>query len=134
MDAITITGWPVVEVDFLSPASDAQVQAWLQSMNDLLSRQERFIVVVNARPNSQFSPEGRKAFGLWFKQEREAMAEYCAGVVRVVESAEQGERIVSPAMQQAMPFPMVAMLSADEARQWAGLRLEKALEGKSCHG
>ena len=50
------------------------------------------------------------------------MAEYCAGVVRVVESAEQGERdlVLSPEMQQAMPFPMVAMLSPlMSARQWA---------------
>ena len=94
--------------------------------------QQRFTVIVHAYPNSQFSPEGRKAFGLWFKEQREALAGYCAGVVRLVGSEEEGERVAGSAMQQGMPFPMVAVLTKDEALQWVEQKL--AAEGAATDG
>ncbi|MGI9277188.1 MAG: hypothetical protein ACR2PT_20370 [Endozoicomonas sp.] len=119
MPSIQMIGWPVVTVSFRRPATDQDVQQWLAELTVLLEKQQPFSMVVEARPDSRFSPEARKTFGLWFKDYRALLGDYCCGVARIVESAEEGERVVSDNMKKAMPFPMMAMTESDQARDWA---------------
>ncbi|WP_461534775.1 hypothetical protein [Spongorhabdus nitratireducens] len=122
--AIRMSGWPLVQLEFVSPASEADLQQWLAEMDQMLNEGKRFGLLVSARPNSQLSPEGRKNFSLWFKQNRALLAEGCAGVVRMTANEEEGNRIVSDRMKQAMPFPMIAETCDHRARKWLQFRLQ----------
>ncbi|WP_281646448.1 hypothetical protein [Parendozoicomonas sp. Alg238-R29] len=121
--SIRMEGWPHVELEFVKQASDAEAQQWLDNMNALLEKKQSFVMLIHARPNSHFSPEARKAMGLWFKEQRESLGIYCAGVARLVDSVEHGERVVSERMKAAMPFPMMATIDRDKANQWMSERL-----------
>ncbi|MCW7555150.1 hypothetical protein NX722_21485 [Endozoicomonas gorgoniicola] len=119
MSSIQMTGWPMVSVRFKRHASDQDVQQWLNELSAYLDKRQPFSMVIEANPESRFSPEARRDFGLWFKENRVLLGSYCCGVARVVSSAREGDRVVSENMKKAMPFPMVAMTSSDEARKWA---------------
>ena len=119
MSAIDMIGWPVVAVSFNHPATDEEAEAWLQKLTKLLEKEKPFSMVIQAKPNSEFSAEARKQLGLWFKDNRQQLGRYCRGVARHVRSSEEGERVVSPNMQKAMPFPMQAFLNWDDAKDWA---------------
>ena len=123
MLSVQMTGWPVVTVCFRGAASDQDVERWLHDLSDLLHRRQWFSIVVQANPSSQFSPAARKSFGIWFKQHKPALQQFCRGVARVVSSKEQGGRVVSDNMKKAMPFPMVAVYSDAEGLKWADERL-----------
>ncbi|UYM17867.1 hypothetical protein [Endozoicomonas euniceicola] len=119
MPSIQMTGWPMVSVRFKRHASDQDVQQWLSELSAYLDKRQPFSMVIEAKPESRFSPEARKNFGLWFKENRVLLGRYCCGVARIVGSATEGERMVSENMKKAMPFPMVAMADCNEARKWA---------------
>ena len=125
MSAIDMMGWPVVIVSFNYPATDQDAEIWLHNLSVLLTKKQAFTMVIQAKPSSEFSPEARKQLGLWFKDNRQRLGDYCRGVARQVQSSEEGERVVSPNMQKAMPFPMKAFLEWEQARDWALERLEQ---------
>ncbi|MGI9280128.1 MAG: hypothetical protein ACR2PX_10945 [Endozoicomonas sp.] len=125
MTSIQMVGWPIVTVSFNRPASDDDANQWLLDLSELLAREQPFSLIIQAKPNSEFSPEARKNLGLWFKENRENLGECCLGIARVVISEEEGDRVVSDNMQKAMPFPMVACLDFDKARDWAIERLNQ---------
>ncbi|CAM3851226.1 hypothetical protein [Parendozoicomonas haliclonae] len=118
VNAIQMRGWPQVELEFVRQASDDEALQWLEDMNGLLARKQPFVMLIHARPNSQFSPEARKALGLWFKEQRANLGQYCLGVARLVDNVEQGQRVVGEKMQAAMPFPMMAVTSVHAANHW----------------
>ena len=123
MSAIQMLGWPVVSVSFNYPATDQDALVWMQELSALLEKKQRFTLIMQAKPNSELSPAARKQLGLWFKDSRQQLAAYCCGVVRLVHSKEEGDRVVSDKMQKAMPFPMKAVLDWSEARDWAVAQL-----------
>lgn len=124
MSAIKVNGWPLVTMEFLSVASDKEALAWLQSLTTLLDRKQPFVLVMSTAANSQFSPEARKAQGLWFKQERHRIGHYCAGLARVVLDMSDADRVAGEAMQNAMPMPLFATVDAIEAKEWAQKQLD----------
>ncbi len=119
MTSIQMMGWPVVTVSFNRPASVADANQWFTDLSELLTRQQPFSMIIQVSPQSQFSASSRRQFGLWFKGHRGRLGVYCRGVVRVVRTEAEGERVVSDKMKQAMPFPMAACLEFDQARKWA---------------
>ena len=119
MSAIQMMGWPIVSVSFNYPATDQDALVWMRELSALLAKQQRFSLIMQAKPNSKFSPAARRELGLWFKDNRQQLGIYCCGVVRLVHSTAEGERMVSDKMQKAMPFPMKATLDWKEARDWA---------------
>ncbi|WP_067518669.1 hypothetical protein [Endozoicomonas ascidiicola] len=124
MSAIDMMGWPVVVVCFNYPATDQDAEKWLNDLSDILAKEAPFSMVIQARPNSEFSPFARKMLGLWFKENRLKLQDHCRGIARHVQSLEEGERVVSDNMQKAMPFPMKAFMDWQLARDWALERLE----------
>ncbi|WP_153301523.1 hypothetical protein [Endozoicomonas arenosclerae] len=119
MTSIQMVGWPIVTVSFNRPASDEDAGQWLNNLSELLGREQSFSLIIQAKPNSEFSPEARRQLGLWFKENRDLLGEHCCGVARVVLSEEEGERVVSDNMKKAMPFPMISCLDFNKAREWA---------------
>ena len=121
--SIRMEGWPQVELEFVKPATEQEAQQWLADMDALLEKKQPFAMLIHARPNSHFSPESRKAMGLWFKEQRANLGQYCRGVARLVDSVEHGERVVSERMKSAMSFPMVATTDVEQATQWLAEKL-----------
>ena len=119
MQAIEMKGWPLVTISFNSPASDDQARQWFAGMSAALDKKQPFSIIMSAQPDSQFSPEARKEMGLWFKENRSNLGEHCCGIARVVDSVEHGNRVVSDNMKKAMPVPMKAFLSQEDAERWA---------------
>jgi hypothetical protein len=115
---ISVHGWPLVEVCFNGPASAAQVNQWLEVMNALFERQQSFGLLTMTSTHSDFSDAGRRAMGLWFKQNRELLAQYCVGVARVAAEDSAVERLAGPKMQAAMPCPIFASVDKAVARGW----------------
>ncbi|MRI33037.1 hypothetical protein EOPP23_08580 [Endozoicomonas sp. OPT23] len=124
---VEMKGWPLVTIKFNSPASDAEARQWFADMSAMLARKEPFVMVMEAQPDSQFSPEARKEMSIWFKGNRSLLGEYCLGTARIVESEEHGQRVVSDNMQKAMPFPMKAFLSRTDAIKWSEDKLRKEI-------
>jgi len=124
---IQMMGWPIVSLHFNRKATDLDADEWLHDLSVLLAKKKPFTMIVQARPDSQLSPASRKAMGLWFRQHRNGMERYCKGVVRLVVSDSEGERVVSHNMKKAMPFPMVALTDYDQARDWAIRHLHETL-------
>lgn len=123
MHPIQMTGWPIVTIQFVRAASDEDVSSWLSTLSDYLSREEAFCLILEANPESRFSPEGRKQLGKWFKSHKTPLHQFCKGVVRLVDSVDRGERLVSKNMKASMPFPMIATLSPEEAKSWTKIQL-----------
>ncbi|WP_422410426.1 MULTISPECIES: hypothetical protein [unclassified Endozoicomonas] len=119
MNSIQMVGWPIVTVSFNRPACDDDARQWLVDLSELLAREQPFSLIIQAKPNSEFSPEARRELGLWFKENRIKLGAFCRGIARVVLSEQEGDRVVSDNMKKAMPFPMVSCLDFDQARDWA---------------
>lgn len=126
MKSIQMVGWPIVTVSFNRPASDDDARQWLLDLSELLLKEQSFSLIIQAKPNSEFSPEARRQMGLWFKENRKKLGAFCCGIARIVLSEEEGDRVVSDNMKKAMPFPMVSCLDFSQARDWAIERYNQA--------
>lgn len=124
-DPIVVTGWPLVEIEFLGPANESQVTAWLTQMNDLLGKEKPFGLLTRTTEESEFAELGRKALGLWFKQKREDIARWCVGISRIALAEAAVERLAGPKMQAAMPCPIYASVDPVQARVWLEQRLQE---------
>ncbi len=120
---IVVHGWPLVEINFRGPATEQQVQVWLDQMNGFLARGQVFGLLTKTDEASDFTDTARKAMGLWFKSQREAIARWCVGVSRIAPKPSAVERLAGPKMQAAMPCPIFASADAAEARAWIEQRL-----------
>ena len=120
---ILIQGWPLVSICFQGPADVAQVQAWLSAMDALFEKQQKFGLLTRTTSDSDFSNDARKHMGLWFKRQREPMAKWCVGVARIADQQSALERLAGPKMQAAMPCPIFASTSVQEATRWLQDRL-----------
>ena len=125
-EPITITGWPLVEIHFNGPASDAQVPAWLDTMDQLLARQSPFGLLTATGPDSDFAEAGRRAMGIWFRQNRQPLQQFCVGVARVAPNQQAIQRLAGPKMQAAMPCPIFASVERAEALAWLQAKLPGA--------
>lgn len=123
---IVISGWPLVEIQFNGPATQAQVQGWLDEMDSMFERRQPFGLLTQTSDQSDFSDQGRKAMGLWFKQQRELLAKWCVGVSRVAPSKNDVERLAGPKMQAAMPCPIYASEDRSVALAWLQQQLQQA--------
>lgn len=102
-----IDGWPVVTVNFVAIPSDDDIRRWLNAMDQWLAREEPFSVVLLTK-NKGMSPEARREQGIWYKQNKARLAQFCVGVARVVQADQDPEKLAGPAMQKAMPFQLAA--------------------------
>jgi len=115
---IFVAGWPLVEVQFNGPATEDQVNDWLDAMNKLFIKQQPFALLTETSEHSDFSDAGRRAMAIWFKQSRDLLAQYCVGLARIAPEKNAIERLAGPKMQAAMPFPIFATVDKGEAIEW----------------
>lgn len=118
VEPILIRGWPMVEVVFQGAANQQQVAHWLREMDALIDKKQPFGLLTKTTSESDFSDLARKAMGLWFKQQKELIGRWCVGVSRVAPNQDAVQRMAGEKMQAAMPCPIFASASEDEARQW----------------
>ncbi len=109
-----VTGWPIVMVEFSKLPSDEDVRCWLSSMSAMLDKQQPFAVILLTQ-NKGMSREARREQGIWFKQNKQRLADFCVGVARVVQPDQDPEQLAGIAMQRAMPFPLTACYTVAEA-------------------
>jgi hypothetical protein len=113
-----INGWPVVTVNFIDIPTDEDIRRWLAAMDQWLAREEPFSVVLLTK-NKGMSPLARREQGIWFKQNKATLAQYCVGVARVVQQDQDPEKLAGAAMQNAMPFKLAACDSLAGAQELA---------------
>lgn len=118
-NAISMSGWPIVETRFYHAAKDDEVTHWLCDLTSLLNKFSPFVMVIITPKNAAFSMEGQKAQAKWFKQHKLLIEQYCQGLARVVESAKQADQLDTQALQNAMPMPFLVTTEIDQARCWA---------------
>ncbi len=112
-----LSDFPLVR--FRSSAAQAGYGvAWCAEMDGLVARAERFVLLFPAS-DRQESHEDRKVRGLWLKQNKEALAGTCLGLIIVEPDAAKRAEIEAqlPGAVRAFGTPQVVVGSLAEAEE-----------------
>lgn len=117
------SAWPVLRLSFAGGLDAADEAAYLAALDALAerlaTRPEAFVLVARMDGARPLSPPGRKRQALWFKRQRQPLARFCRGFVRLragVAPAHFGPaHFGNEAFARALPFPLRHAESEDEA-------------------
>ncbi len=115
--------FPLLVVEFDGVVSDADFDAYLVRLADVLARKQSYAAIFDARRAGRPTPTQRERQAKFMQTHREALSTYCLGGAFVISSA-----IIRAALQGilwmgAMPFDHTVVETFDEAEQWAKTRL-----------
>lgn len=123
-----LSNWPIVRLHFPSFPSDEAVDCWIRELDEVLLRQEPYVVISTFDREYQFSQQARKVEMAWFKRHKSLLAKYCRGMLRVTNDAEMIAKLNSPAMAKGMPFRCIPVQTLELALQQAKLILNREID------
>lgn len=90
--------------EFEGGLSETEAIHYLEAMDQILKSGQAFSLIIRSDGNSPMPLDQRKAGNLWFKDNREAIARFCRGLVRIKPDLE--EDYENGNFAKAMPFPV----------------------------
>ena len=119
--ACDLSNWPIIKLHFPSFPSDEAVDCWIRQLDEILLRQESYVVISTFDREYQFSQQARKVEMAWFKRNKPLLAKYCCAMLRVTNDTEMIAKLSSPAMEKGMPFRCIPVQTLELAVQQAKL-------------
>ena len=118
--------WPLLTVTFDGGHSDAEFDAYLETLGGYLARGEKYVTLFDAQKAESPSLQHRKRQADWIRQHEDAIRARQIGAVFV---------ITSPLVRMALnviytmrppPFPYAVVGDLASAREWAAESFRKA--------
>lgn len=79
------TRFPFVLVRFVEErATDAEVRAVIETQREIMQRQERFVILVDAARATYSTSTQRRLYADWLRESEAAARRWCAGVAVVI--------------------------------------------------
>ena len=109
---------------FSGDLSEQEQESFLSLLDRLSALSTPYAALMTSEGNSPLSPDNKKRMNAWFKQNREHMATWCHGHVRVqpgfTEDHYEGSNLA-----KALPFPLKAASTYEEGLVLARTLLQR---------
>ncbi len=116
--------WPLLIIKASGESSDRDLDRYIATLSEALSRCERHVVVVDASEGQNLKSTHRKRVAAWNQANEPALKKYRAGLVLVTESAVLRGLITAVYWLFPPPFPYRTADSIDDARSWGFKQLK----------
>ena len=123
---LTIEGTTLLRAVFHAQVSAQEIRHWLAEVEQLIVAGTPFYFIATTLPGASFSDDYRAIQAVWYKQHKEAFRGSCRGLVRIATSAEEQQRLDTPALHAAWGVPYFVTTDAAAGTQWIARQLEAA--------
>ena len=123
---LTIKQTALVSAHFHGQVSAAEIRHWLATMQQLIQAGTPFYFIATTLPGTGFSADYRAIQAVWYKQYKADFRRCCQGLVRVASSAQDQQRLDTPALHAAWGVPYFVTTDPAAGQRWINARLEAA--------
>lgn len=107
----------IFSLEINDPREEKDETEFLSFLDSVLSK-NTFGLILKVEGEKSFSPEAKKALGVWFKENKPILKSKCFGFARVNQNAKKMGRLKSKALSLAMPCPYTVLHTTEEALDW----------------
>ena len=109
----------ILDMRFAADVSVAEFEQWLTQVERFFLKDQYFVLVMQTEEGTTFPEEYRQIQAVWYKKFKQQFFQYCLGLVRIAQDAEDFQRLNTPALHAAWRVPYYVSLEQSDALQWA---------------
>jgi hypothetical protein len=115
---LTINEAVLVRAVFHGQVDAGEIRRWLAGVERLIVARTPFFFIAATLPGASFCDDYRAIQAVWYKQHKAAFRRYCRGLVRITVSAEDQQRLDTPALHAAWGVPYFVTTDEHAGLQW----------------
>ncbi|MCD9088542.1 hypothetical protein [Stenotrophomonas sp. SY1] len=123
---LTIDETAVIRAVFHGQVSAEEIRHWLADVERLIVAGTPFYFIATTLPGASFCDDYRAIQAVWYKQHKAAFRSFCRGLVRIATSAEEQQRLDTPALHAAWGVPYFVTTDAAAGTRWIARHMEAA--------
>jgi hypothetical protein len=118
--------WPVVICEMVGVSTDAEIDEFIRTVAQALSRRVPHYVIIDARRGESMSSKHRRQIADWVTRNQPELRAHRVGLALVAESALIRGALTAIYWLHAPPYPTKVFARIEEAEAWGHELLEQA--------